>query len=343
MRASLSTPLSIDGSFGEGGGQVLRTSLSLSLATGTPFQISKIRAGRERPGLLRQHLTAVLAAAEVGGAETEGVALGSKAITFVPQRIRAGEFRFAVGTAGSATLVLQTILPALLTAAEPSTITIDGGTHNQAAPPFSFLYKTFAPIISTMGPSIDLRLERYGFYPAGGGRIVARITPARALTPFHLQERGEITHRRVVALVANLPENIAEREMHTAIGLLNWTRDAGVVESTTNSPGPGNIVMVEVGSAQVREVFSSFGQIGITAEKVATDAAREAQGYLVSRAAAGEHLTDQLLLPMALAGGGSFTAQKLNLHARTNMSVIEQFLPVKFETKKDDDFTRVSL
>lgn len=335
--------LRIDGSFGEGGGQILRTSLGLSLATGMAFRIEKIRAGREKPGLLRQHLTAVLAAAEVGGAETEGVQLGSKALTFVPARVRAGDFQFAVGTAGSATLVLQTILPVLLTAKEPSRVVIEGGTHNQAAPPFHFLAKTFVPLVERMGPKIALRLERYGFYPAGGGRIVAEITPVPALSPIELGERGEIVHRRAVAIVANLAANIARREMDTVTGLLKWPRECGVMESTTNSPGPGNIVMVEIGNDSVMEVFSAFGKVGVSAERVATDAAREAQEYLASRAVAGEHLTDQLLLPMALAGSGSFTAQKLNLHAKTNMTVIEQFLPVGFKTESSVGCVHVSV
>ena len=137
----------IDGSFGEGGGQILRTSLSLSLATGKAFRIEKVRAGRERPGLLRQHLTAVLAAAEVGGAEVQGATLGSTELTFSPGPIRAGEYRFSVGTAGSGTLVFQTVLPALMLASEPSRIAIEGGTHNIAAPPFDFLARTFLPLL----------------------------------------------------------------------------------------------------------------------------------------------------------------------------------------------------
>src|SRR5688572_7099138 len=162
----------IDGSVGEGGGQILRTALSLSLATGTPFQIENIRAGRKNAGLLRQHLTAVLAAAEIGSAETAGASLGSTALTFTPKSVRGGEFRFAVGTAGSATLVFQTILPALLLAGTPSRVEIEGGTHNMAAPPFDFLKRTFLPVLRRMGANISLELKRYGFYPAGGGRLI---------------------------------------------------------------------------------------------------------------------------------------------------------------------------
>ena len=333
----------IDGSFGEGGGQILRTAVGLSLATGKAFRIEKIRAGRERPGLLRQHLTALLAAAEVGGAEVEGATLGSTALTFSPGKVRAGEYRFSVGTAGSGTLVFQTILPALMLATEPSRIVIEGGTHNTAAPPFDFLARTFLPLLERMGPQVRLEFERYGFYPAGCGRFCAEIEPCAALRPLHLGERGEVVSRVITAVVANLPGHIALREIETAAGMLNWSKDCGKIDQTRNSAGPGNVVMVEIGSAEVTEIFSAFGQLGVSAEKVASTAARDAREYLVSRAAAGEHLTDQLLLPLALAGAGSFTAEKINLHARTNMSVISEFLPVRFETSQEEHFTRVSV
>jgi RNA 3'-terminal phosphate cyclase (ATP) len=333
----------IDGSFGEGGGQILRTSLSLSLATGKPFRIEKIRAGRERPGLLRQHLTAILAAAEVGGAEVEGATLGSATLTFSPGKVRAGEYRFTVGTAGSGTLVFQTILPALMLASAASRVTIEGGTHNSAAPPFDFLARTFLPLLERMGPKVRLEFERYGFYPAGGGRFCAEIEPCAALEPLSLGERTEIVSRRILAVVANLPGHIAVREIETAAGLLNWSKDVGKIDQTRNSAGPGNIVMIEIGTSEVTEIFSAFGQKGVNAETVASGAAHEAREYLGSRAVAGEHLTDQLLLPLALAGTGSFTAQKINMHARTNMTVISEFLPVRFDLREDEGVVTVDL
>jgi RNA 3'-terminal phosphate cyclase (ATP) len=333
----------IDGSFGEGGGQILRTSLSLSLATGKAFRIEKVRAGRERPGLLRQHLTAVLAAAEVGGAEVQGATLGSTELTFSPGPIRAGEYRFSVGTAGSGTLVFQTVLPALMLASEPSRIVIEGGTHNTAAPPFDFLARTFLPLLERMGPRVVLQFERYGFYPAGGGRFCAEIHPMKALKGLQIGERDEIFSRRSIGVVANLPRHIAQREVETVGKMLNWGPECFSVEESRNAAGPGNIVMIEIGSSEVTEIFSAFGQVGLSAEKVASIAARDAREYLVSRAAAGEHLTDQLLLPLALAGTGSFTAEKINMHARTNMKVISEFLPVRFETRAEDGFTRVQV
>jgi RNA 3'-terminal phosphate cyclase (ATP) len=333
----------IDGSFGEGGGQILRTSLSLSLATGQPFCIEKIRAGRERPGLLRQHLTAVLAAAEIGGADVQGANLGSSALTFSPAKVRAGDYKFSVGTAGSGTLVFQTVLSALMLAAEPSRLVIEGGTHNTAAPPFDFLARTFLPLLERMGPKIQLQFERYGFYPAGGGRFCAGIAPVKTLTGIQIGNRGEITLRRATAIVANLPRHIAQREVETVGKMLNWGPEAFSVQESRNSAGPGNIVMIEIGSGEVTEIFSAFGEVALAAEKVASIAARETREYLVSRAAVGEHLTDQLLIPLALAGEGSFTAQKINLHARTNMKVISEFLPIRFETREEEGFTRVEV
>jgi RNA 3'-terminal phosphate cyclase (ATP) len=194
-----------------------------------------------------------------------------------------------------------------------------------------------------MGPKIQLQFDRYGFYPAGGGRFCAQIQPVKTLTPLNIGARGEITSRRVIAIVANLPRHIAKREVETAADLLNWSPESHVIEATRESAGPGNVVMVEIGSPEVTEIFTAFGHPGVSAEKVATECAREARDYLVSRAAAGEHLTDQLLLPMALSGGGSFTASKLNLHARTNMDVIAKFLPVRFETTEGDGYTTIAV
>lgn len=322
---------------------MLRTALSLSLVAGQAFRMEHIRAKREKPGVLRQHLTAVLAAMEIGGAKVEGAELGSKTLEFSPAKIRAGEYRFAVGTAGSATLVLQTILPALMTASGPSRLTIEGGTHNTQAPPFDFLLKTFLPLLEKMGPKVTARLERYGFYPAGGGKMTVEIEPCAKLLPLRLEERGEITRRRAVAIVANLARQIAQREIDTVGHHLGWTPESLEILETNNSAGPGNVVLIEIGSEGVTEVFTGFGRLGASAEKVASEAAGEALAYLASRAVADEHLTDQLLLPIALAGAGCFTATKLSQHARTNMEVIAEFLPVKFATTKHEDFVEVGL
>ncbi|MBO0725661.1 MAG: RNA 3'-phosphate cyclase, partial [Blastocatellia bacterium] len=217
--------ISIDGSFGEGGGQILRTALGLSLFTGQPFRIEKIRAGRRNPGLLRQHLTAVKAAAKISQAEAQGAHIGSTQLTFTPGRVAPGRYQFAVGTAGSATLVLQTILPALLISddqEQQTHLTLEGGTHNPFAPPFDFLVKAFLPLLERMGARIEARLERYGFYPAGGGRFEIAVTPVKKLEPIELNERGKILDRRATALVAHLPHSIAERELGVVHKKLSW-------------------------------------------------------------------------------------------------------------------------
>lgn len=335
--------VTIDGAQGEGGGQVLRTSLSLAVVTGQTFQIDNIRAGRARPGLLRQHLTAVNAAAEICGAEVTGAALGSTRLTFTPGAVRAGDYRFAVGTAGSATLVFQTVLPALLLAGGPSTLTLEGGTHNPAAPPFDFLERTFLPLVNRMGPAVEVKLERYGFYPAGGGRFTAAIQPAGKLAALELGERGEVSGRRAIGLIANLPAHIAEREIATALEMLAWPAEARVMKGTRESNGPGNAFMLEVESAEVTEIFTAFGEVGVSAESVAKRAVHEAKAYLESTAAAGEHLADQLLLPLALAGRGGFTAVQLNGHAETNMEVIGRFVRAPFRVERRPGCVRVSL
>lgn len=334
----------IDGSSGEGGGQILRSALSLSLVTGKPFRIENIRAKRERAGLLRQHLTAVLAAAEVGAGTVEGAELNSKTLTFTPGTIKPGSHRFVIGTAGSGTLVLQTVLPALITAPGPSLLKIEGGTHNLHAPPFDFLDRCFLPVINRLGPKVGVSLERYGFYPAGGGCFKVSVEPSARLSRIELIGRGEITACRVVAIVANLPRTIAQRELDTiARRLKSEPLELEIIE-TDNSVGPGNIVLIElVTSMGFKEVICGFGRLRTSAEAVATEASDRARAYLASEAVAGEHLADQLLLPFALAGGGTFTAQCVTRHARTNMEVISAFLPVEFVVREEPRRTRIEV
>jgi len=326
--------LEIDGSIGEGGGQIIRTSLCLSMATGEPVRLYNIRAGRKKSGLLRQHLTSVRAAAEIGNATISGDVLHSREITFAPGAIQPGEYRFAIGTAGSTTLVLQTVLPVLLTAKANTQITLEGGTHNAFAPPFEFLQKTFLPLIEKMGPKVNVKLDRPGFYPAGGGKLRVQIQPSEKLKRLELSERGAIRDVRAFAMVSNLPVHIAERELKVVGRKLDLDKKKLHAIEETRSHGPGNVVWVEVESEQVTEVITAFGQKGITAEKVAAQAAREANQYLAADVPVGEHLADQLLLPLALGNGGVYLTQPLSSHSRTNFEVIQKFLDVKISVTK---------
>lgn len=327
----------IDGSQGEGGGQVLRSSLSLSLVTGKPFRIQNIRARRKNPGLMRQHLMSVRAAAEVGKAELRGASLGSAIVTFEPQGVTAGDFAWSIGTAGSTTLVLQTVLPALLTAPGPSSIVLEGGTHNPMAPPFDFLERTFIPVLNRMGPRVAATLHRPGFYPAGGGRCEFRVEPVAALDPIELLERGPVRRVSARATVANLPKHIAERELHVLQRELDLEDGSLTVHEIPDARGPGNFVTVEIESADITEIVTGFGQRGVRAEQVARAVAGEARRYLDAGVPVGEHLADQLLLPMSLAGGGSFRTLPLSPHALTNIDVIRSFLDVVISVEADGD------
>ena len=327
--------VTIDGLFGEGGGQILRTSLALSLVTGKPFSIHNIRAGRKKPGLMRQHLTAVNAAVEIGQATIKGNRIGSQAFTFEPEMIKPGKFHFAIGSAGSCTLVFQTILPALLMAGEPSEIILEGGTHNPFAPPFDFLEKAFLPVINRMGPQVDAVLEKPGFYPAGGGRFKVSISPA-GLNRIDLLERGNIIHKTARASVANLPVKIANRELKVIREKLEWGRELLKAVNVENSQGPGNILTIEIESDNITEVFTGFGEKGVSAEKVAKRAVKAVQEYLALNVPVGRYLADQLLIPMALAGGGKFRTLSPTQHTTTNAEIIKKFIDVDIAINEYD-------
>ena len=337
--------IEIDGSEGEGGGQMLRTSLSLSMATGKPFRIFNLRANRKKPGLKRQHLTAVRAAAEVSGARVQGGELGSREVLFEPGPVQSGHYRFDIGTAGSTTLVFQTILPVLMTAAEPSKLTLAGGTHNGMSPPWDFLETTFLPVVEMMGPKVSLKLIRRGFYPAGGGLFEANIQPAEKLQPLEILEREKKPVCSAKAIVANLPEHIAQRELDVLSRRLNfgeWQRD---IEVDQTAHGPGNMVYVKTATGSVTELFSALGEKGVSAEKVAAGLARECKSFLKSSAPVGPHLADQLLVPMSLGAGGSFrTTSPLTLHTTTNAEVIQRFLDVEIiQCELENDIAEITV
>jgi RNA 3'-terminal phosphate cyclase (ATP) len=328
----------LDGSSGEGGGQILRSSLALSLVTGRPFRIENIRARRDKPGLQRQHLMAVNAAAKVGGATVTGAAVGSREITFAPGGVAPGDYTFAIATAGSTTLVFQTVLPALVSAGGPSTLVFEGGTHNHMAPTFDFIAETFVPLVNRMGPRVQVELERFGFYPGGGGRFVATVEPA-PLGRLDLRERGAIRRVTGQALVVKLPVGIAERELDVLGRELGLEAEDLLAEERDEAYGPGNVVSVRIEGDHVTELVTSLGARGVRAETVAERAAAEARTLLDAGVPVGEHLADQLLLPMALAGGGSFATVPLSLHSTTNSEVIKRFLEVEIVAEDRPDGT----
>lgn len=332
--------IELDGSQGEGGGQILRTALSLSMVTGRAFQLKNIRAGRAKPGLLRQHLTAVQAAAEICGAQVEGATLGSQRLRFAPGALRGGDYRFAIGTAGSCTLVLQTVLPALWYAEQPASISVSGGTHNPAAPPADFLIHAWLPLVRRMGVAMDIELIRHGFYPAGGGEVRARTVPGRprALT---LSERGTLNALRATAIVAGVPRDVAQREL--AQLTKRFPEMQGQERVLPAQHGPGNALLVEAACEGGTEILCGFGERGVSAERVASRLAEQLRAYLESGCAVAGYMADQLVLPMALAGAGAFTASERSSHLTTNIEVIEKFLPVEIGCEPAGTGWRVSV
>lgn len=331
--------LTLDGSIGEGGGQILRSALSLSMVTGRPFRLHAIRARRPRPGLMRQHLVALRAAAEVSSAEVTGAEVGSREITFAPRSLRHGDYSFAIGSAGSATLVLQTILPALLVAVGSSCVVLEGGTHNPMAPPFDFVERAFLPLLRRMGAHVEARLVKHGFYPAGGGRVEAFVDGGAPLGRLTLLERGELRSTRLRALISQIPGSIGVREVEAFLAEVPWDERCARPEMIKGSHGPGNALVADIEHEHVTEVFTSFGEKGVRAEQVASRLAAEVKRYLAADVPVGEHLADQLLLPMALGEGGAFRTLAPSGHTRTQVDVIRAFLgaEVRFEAAGADD------
>lgn len=334
--------IELDGSTGEGGGQILRTGLALSMCTGQPLAIQRIRAKRPKPGLMRQHLTCVQAAVAVCGAKVEGAELGSQTLVFEPGPVRAGDYAFNVGTAGSCTLVLQTVLPALMLCAEPSRVSLSGGTHNPMAPPFHFLERSFAPLLRRLGVGLDLELRRLGFYPAGGGELSAVVRPtAGGLLPFDLTYRGPVQEAYAECFAPALPSAVAVRELAALARALGWSGEQLRTPAVRQNEGPGNALLATIAYAHVSEVVTVFGEKGVSAEQVAGALVKEVRAYQASEGALGQHLADQWMLPLALAvvergGAASFTCTELTEHATTNIGVIERFLPVRFDVVPGD-------
>ena len=350
--------LKIDGSTGEGGGQIIRTALSLSMLTGTPIEITNIRAGRAKSGLMRQHLMCVQASQQISDATVAGAALGSSSFRFAPNAIQSGDYHFDIGSAGSTSLVLQTLLPALLFAntntQTVSTVTIKGGTHNPLAPTTDFLQQAFVPTLAKLGMHVGIECVQAGFAPIGGGMIKATITPfmRRANTPpLQLTKRGELIGIELVASVLNLEYDICKRELACAQASLV---EAGIDKTliTTKSfklqgIGEGNScyaqVTHEVSDTQNHkeyhaEVFTLLGEKRSSAEKIGCRLSGLIKRYIFNTdSLVDEYLTDQLLLPLALAGGGEFTSRVVSKHTETQAWLIQQFLPVEIQLTVIDE------
>jgi RNA 3'-terminal phosphate cyclase (ATP) len=334
-------PIELDGAQGEGGGQILRTALALSVITGRPLALHSIRAGRAKPGLMRQHLMCVQAAAAISGATVQGATLGATELRFEPGPVRAGDHEFAVASAGSCMLVLQTVLPALMLADGPSHLRLKGGTHNPMAPSFHFVRDAYAPLVRRLGVGLDLQLHRLGFYPAGGGEASVAITPAARLQAFDLMARGELQQAEALCLTPGLPGSIARREL-TALGqAMGWGEERLHVGEARQHEGPGNALIATLRYAALTEVFVELGAKNVSSEQVAARLAKAIRGYQrVPGAAVGPHLADQWLLPLALAvwqageagevpPRARFTCSEVTEHLRTNCAVIERFLPLR--------------
>ncbi|AYM97697.1 RNA 3'-terminal phosphate cyclase [Acidovorax sp. 1608163] len=336
------TPLTLDGATGEGGGQILRTGLALSMVTGRPLHITRIRAGRPKPGLMRQHLACVQAAVAVCGGQAEGAELNSQTLVFTPGVVRAGDYRFQIATAGSCLLVLQTVLPALMLADAPSKVELMGGTHNPMAPPFDFLERAFAPLVRRLGVGLELELKRRGFFPAGGGELVARITPTAStqqpLVPVDVLTRGPLQSAWGEALTPGISRGVAVRELQTLGQRMGWTQESGQLRQppTRQNEGPGNALIATLEHAHITEVFCQLGERSLSAEQVAKRLVDEVRAYQRSAGALGLHLADQWMLPLALAvwrsgQAASYTCSEVTQHTATNAQTIALGLPVRVQ------------
>lgn len=320
---------------------MLRTALSLAMVTGAPFRMTNIRGQRRKPGLMRQHLTCVKAACEVSGGTADGAEIGSTELVFRAGEVRGGSYQFAIGTAGSTSLLLQTLLPALWAAKEPSTLRLEGGTHNPLAPPFEFIERVFLPAMSGMGATAEARLVTAGFVPVGGGVMECEVEPCASFHEIELMDRGELREKSIRVPVRELPMSIAGRVLDAALSVFPC-EDAQVV-ALPDGPGRGVACLVEATFDHGSELCATFGEHGTSSEKVGRRAAKMMNDFIGNGAAVGRHLADQLLLPMALAGGGRFTTMPPDNHVPTNIAVIEKFLPVKFEVKQEERVCEISV
>jgi RNA 3'-terminal phosphate cyclase (ATP) len=325
--------IEIDASFGEGGGQILRSALALSVITGQAMRLTNVRARRPQPGLKPQHLQAVKAAAQISAAQVEGAALGSQTLRFDPTGLQGGNYAFDIGTAGSTSLLLQTLYLPLSFADGPSRLTLSGGTHVPWSPCFHYLQWQWLPYLAAAGYHLECTLERAGFYPRGGGLLHADIVPSRHFSPLRLTERGRLLRIRGLSGVGRLDLSIAERQRKRAVDRL---RELGVpleielVEMPAASPGTFIVLQAEFEGG--RCCAFALGARHKPAEKVADEAAEELRADIDSGGAIDAWLADQLLLPLAFVPERSeFSVCRISRHLRTNAQLLGYFLPVAVE------------
>jgi RNA 3'-terminal phosphate cyclase (ATP) len=328
--------IEIDGSLGEGGGQVLRSALSLSMLTQQGIVVQNIRGGRPKPGLMRQHLTAVKAALEVCEGEAQFAEMGSSKLEFYPGAIRGGDFEFHIGSAGSTTLVFQTLLPALLALSQPSRLKISGGTHNSGAPTADFIGQAFLPALAGLGLEVNMELERYGFMPAGGGRLnfeiqgqkfaESRVNPQGLFLEKPIVGEADSFQPEVFQIIAeHLPEDVFERERETLCA--SWGVKPTVVERIhAEASCPVNLLQGGLRTQAGIQWWTTLSHKGLSSEAAAQDLTAQMQRFIRSKAQVETRLADQLLLPMVLTSGGEFSTDRASRHLRTQAALIEQFL-----------------
>jgi len=323
--------IELDGAEGEGGGQILRTSLALSLITGRAFHLQNLRAGRSKPGLQPQHLMSVQAAATIGQATLRGAALGSKDLVFEPGTVQPGTYHFKIGTAGATGLVLHTIYLPLALAGGPSTVTIEGGTHVKASPCFHFLQSTWCAYLACLGIGIKLQMRRPGFFPRGGGVIQADIAPCPAIRGLEIKTMEPVRSATGFSAVAGLPKHILDRQAETIARRMSELDLKGDVRLETWSGGPGTVAGIELATRPAPTFFFALGERRKRAENVADEALDQAAEFLHTEPlGVDEHSADQLVLPLALSREAShFAAAKLSSHLLTNIGVIRHFVERK--------------
>jgi RNA 3'-terminal phosphate cyclase (ATP) len=337
--------IEIDGSYGEGGGQLLRTAVALAAITGQALRIRNVRAKRSNPGLAPQHLAAVKSVATLCGAEVEGLQLKSQEIVFHPDRLRGGEVQFDVGTAGSITLVLQAVLPVALMCAECLVMRITGGTDVRAAPPLDYFRCVFLPLLSLMGGRVSLHVVRRGYYPRGGGEVQVEVEPEARLRPLVLETRGALSEVRGTAHTSNLPAHITARMARAAQKVLPPTLEPHIEQQLLAWPqaiGQGGAIVLWARCGDDVLGAAATAQRGVTAERLGEEAGRALRAEIESGATLDMHAADQMLVYAALANGSShFTVRALSSHASTTMWLIERFLPVEFGVAQAGQLLRV--